>query len=248
MSYLVALCDGHGLKPTPTPGKRTPRIPQLGGRVIYENEFNRAVVKYLDAELKRCGFRTLLVAPTDYDTPLGERTRKANGAGAHLYVSCHYNAGGGEGLETFHYLWSAKGKRAAQMIHRHLMNSGVKRKDRGVKTANFHVLRETKMPAVLIEYGFMDDPGLDEAAQMLDPKVQKDFAVATAKGICEYFGVKYVPESQPKPEPQQDPKPMYRILADGKFVVDTAYVSKIIQAVKDAVNKQVKKIEVFQRD
>ncbi|MGX9708197.1 hypothetical protein [Laceyella tengchongensis] len=34
------------------------------------------------------------------------------------------------------------------------------------------------MPAVLIEYGFMDDPGLEEAAQMIDPKVQKAFAVA----------------------------------------------------------------------
>ncbi|MCF6135208.1 N-acetylmuramoyl-L-alanine amidase [Thermoactinomyces vulgaris] len=242
MSYLVALCDDHGLKPTPTPGKRTPRIPQLGGRVIYENEFNRAVVALLDKELERCSFRTLLVAPTDADTPLSERTRKANSAGAHLYVSCHYNAGGGEGLETFHYPRSTKSQKAAQIIHRHLMASGVKRKDRGVKTANFHVLRETRMPAVLIEYGFMDDPGLDEAAQMIDPKVQKDFAVATAKGICEYFGVRYVPETQPQP------KPMYRIFADGKFVVDTAYVSKITQAVEDAVNKQVKKIEMFQRD
>jgi hypothetical protein len=54
--------------------------------------------------------------------------------------------------------------------------------------------------------------------------------------------VRYVPETQPQP------KPMYRIFADGKFVVDTAYVSKITQAVEDAVNKQVKKIEMFQRD
>jgi N-acetylmuramoyl-L-alanine amidase len=237
MSYLIALDDGHGSQ---TPGKRTPSIAGIG--VIRENQFNKAVVNYLNQELKRCGFQTLLVAPTDEDTPLAARTSLANRKGADLYVSCHYNAGGGRGLETFHYPGSAKGKRAAQIIHRHLMNSGVKRMDRGVKTANFHVLRESKMPAVLIEYGFMDDPGLIEARQMIDPNVQKAFAVATAKGICEYFGVRYVEDKPAKP------KPMYRVMVDGKFVVDTAYVSKITTAVENAVNKEVKKIEVFIRD
>jgi N-acetylmuramoyl-L-alanine amidase len=239
MSYLVALCDGHGME---TPGKRTPAIPQLGGRIIKENEFNRAVVRLLDEELRRCGFRTLLVAPTDYDTPLATRTNLANSKGADLYVSCHYNAGGGEGLETFHYAASSKSQRAATLIHNQLMKCGVPRKNRGVKTANFHVLRETKMPAVLVEYGFRDDPGLEEAAQMINPQVQKAFAVATAKGICEYFGVNYIPETPAKP------KPMYRVMVDGKFVVDTAYVSKITAAVEQAVNKEAKEILIKIRD
>ncbi|MFC7441670.1 N-acetylmuramoyl-L-alanine amidase family protein [Laceyella putida] len=238
MSYLIALDDGHGMN---TPGKRTPRIPQLNGRVIKENEFNQAIVKFLDDELKRCGFKTLLVAPTDNDTPLSTRTRLANSKGADLYVSCHYNAGGGEGIETYHFKGSKAGKRAAEIIHKHV-KVAVPRKDRGVKTANFFVLRETSMPAVLIEYGFMDDPGLEEAAQMIDPQVQKAFAVATAKGICEYFGVSYAEDKPPKP------KPMYRITVDGKFVVDTAYEEKIKQAVEDAIRKEAKEIIVKQRD
>lgn len=239
LSQLIALDDGHGLQ---TSGKRTPPIPQLGRRVIRENEFNRGVVKFLDAELKRCGFRTLLVAPTDQDTPLEERTRKANGVGADLYVSCHYNAGGGEGLEIYHYPGSAKGRQVAQIFHRHLMASGVKRKDRGIKTANFHVLRETRMPAVLIEFGFMDDPGLEEAAQMIDPKVQKAFAVAVAKGICEYFGVKFVPEQPPKP------RPMYRVTVDGQFIVDTAFPAIIKEKVEEAVLAGKKEIVIKIRD
>lgn len=237
MSYLIALDDGHGSQ---TPGKRTPSIAGIG--VIQENQFNKAVVNYLNQELKRCGFQTLLVAPTDNDTPLATRTALANKNGADLYVSCHYNAGGGKGLETFHYPGSVKGKRAAQIIHRHLMNSGVKRNDRGVKTANFHVLRESKMPAVLIEYGFMDDPGLVEARQMIDPNVHKAFAVATAKGICEYFGVRYVEDKPAKP------KPMYRVTVNGKFVVDTAYVSKIVAAVEEAATKEAKEILIKFRD
>lgn len=240
MAYIVvALCDGHGMN---TPGKRTPPIPKLGGRVIRENEFNREVVKYLDIELKRCGFRTLLVAPTDEDTPLKTRTDRANAAGAHLYVSCHYNAGQGKGLETYHFPGSTKGKRAAQIIHRHLLASGVKRKDRGVKSADFFVLRKTTMPAVLIEFGFMDDPKLEEAAQMIDPKVQKAFAVATAKGICEYFGISYVPETPPKP------KPMYRVMVDGQIVIDTAYPAIIKENVEKAVIDGKKEVIVRMRD
>ncbi|MGX9708198.1 N-acetylmuramoyl-L-alanine amidase [Laceyella tengchongensis] len=93
-----------------TPGKRTPPIPQLNGRVIKENEFNRAIVRYLDDELKRCGFKTLLVAPTDNDTPLATRTGLSNKKRADLYVSCHYNAGGGEVIETYHYKGSSAGR------------------------------------------------------------------------------------------------------------------------------------------
>lgn len=236
MAYLVALDDGHGME---TAGKRTPPIPQLGGRVIRENEFNREVVKYLDIELKRCGFRTLLVSPTDDDTPLRVRTDRANDAGAHLYVSCHYNAGQGKGLETYHFPGSTKGKRAAQIIHRHLLASGVKRKDRGVKSADFFVLRKTTMPAVLIEFGFMDDPKLEEAAQMIDPKVQKAFAVAVAKGVCEYFQVPYVPEK---------PRPIYRVIIDGQVVVDTAYPAIIKENVEKAVCDGKKEVIVRMRD
>ena len=75
-----------------TAEKRTPAIPELGGRVIRENEFNREVVKYLDIELKRCGFKTLLVAPTDEDTPLSTRTNLANSRKADAFISIHYNA------------------------------------------------------------------------------------------------------------------------------------------------------------
>ncbi|TCS93133.1 N-acetylmuramoyl-L-alanine amidase family protein [Hazenella coriacea] len=207
MSYLIALDDGHGLFPTPTPGKRTPMVPEINRR-IYENEFNREVVKYLHQELIRCGFRTLLVAPTDEDVPLSTRTRLANQKGAHLYVSVHYNAGGGSGVETYHFPGSVQGAKAARTIHKYVIQ-GTKQRDRGVKTANFHVLRETKMPSVLIEYGFMDDPSLHEARLMLNVAFQQECARETAQGICEYFGIAY------KPPVNQKTKPFYDVVVNG---------------------------------
>ncbi|WP_044639727.1 N-acetylmuramoyl-L-alanine amidase [Risungbinella massiliensis] len=202
MAILIAIDDGHGQE---TSGKRTPAISALGGRVIRENEFNRKVADLLAIALQRCGFRTLFVAPGNADTPLSTRTATANRANAAAYISIHYNAGGGEGVETYHYPGSSSGKRLAEAIHWHV-KQGTPQKDRGVKSANFQVLRETKMPAALVEYGFMDDPGLDEARLMIDPKFIFESAEETAKGICDYFKVKYVePKSVTPPPPVTPP-------------------------------------------
>lgn len=193
--YLIALDDGHGMT---TAGKRTPSIPELGGRVIHENEFNREVVKYLDIELKRCGFNTLLVAPTDADTSLSARTNLANSKNADAYISIHYNAFDGkfddydpEGLSVHIYPKSVEGRKLAECVLKYL-KEGTSQKNRGIKENNFHVLRETKMVAILSENGFMDNKR--EALLMLNVDFQKEVAKEHAKGICDYFGVKYVEE------------------------------------------------------
>jgi N-acetylmuramoyl-L-alanine amidase len=237
MSYLIAIDDGHGQS---TSGKRTPNIAGVG--VIKENTFNRAVASLLNIELKRCGFRTLLVAPTDYDTPLGTRTALANRNNASAYISIHYNAGGGTGVETYHYPGSSSGKKLATLVHKYV-RGGTAQRDRGVKSANFQVLRETHMPACLVEYGFMDDPSRTEAKRMIDTNFQKECAVETAKGICEYFGVKYVPENPVIPV---DPPPFYDCVIDGadKATFSARDVDEILSKLKPLLLKQTEKIEL----
>ncbi|MBN2884236.1 MAG: N-acetylmuramoyl-L-alanine amidase [Clostridia bacterium] len=196
MAKLIALDDGHGMT---TPGKRTPPIPELNNRVIKENEFNRAVVALLDEELKRCGFNTLMVAPSDAETSLGARTNLANAKGADAYISIHYNAFDGkfdaydpEGISVHIYPGSTSGRKLGEAILKYLIQ-GTSQKNRGIVESNFHVLRETKMVAILSENGFMDNKR--EAMLMLDAAFQKEVAVEHAKGICDYFGVKYVAAS-----------------------------------------------------
>ncbi len=195
MNYLIALCDGHG---TLTAGKESPPIPELNNRIIKENEFNREVVKYLDIELKRCGFDTLLVAPTDEDTPLKTRVDLVNSKKADAYISIHYNAFDGrfndkdpEGLSVHVYPNNHNDRKLAECIHKYLIQ-GTPQVDRGIVESNFYVLREPKCPAVLTENGFMDNK--KEALRMLDVDYQKEVAIEHAKGICEFFNIEYIGE------------------------------------------------------
>jgi N-acetylmuramoyl-L-alanine amidase len=163
---------------------------------MHENEFNRAVADLLKVNLERCGFRTLMVAPGDSDVPLKQRTTTANKAKADFYISIHANAlngiwGNQQGVSTFHYPGSIQGKKAATMIHKYLIQ-GTSQKDRGVLSANFHVLRETKMPSVLVECAFMDN--LKEAQLLLTEAFRQECADDITKGICEIFGKEYVAE------------------------------------------------------
>src|SRR5690606_187652 len=169
-------------------------------------------------------------------------------AKADIYVSIHYNAGGGQGVETYHYPGSSKGRRLAQCIHGFVIK-GTSQKNRGVKSANFHVLRETKMPAVLIEFGFMDDPGLREARLMLNKAFQQECARETAQGICKYFGVPYKGTSTTPQQPKK-PAPMYDIYIDDepKDIYSTSYVNKLTDKVKELVQKGTDTIRIYRRD
>lgn len=87
------------------------------------------------------------------------------------------------------------------------------------------ILRQTNMPAILIEYGFMDYE--KEAKLMLDKKHQEKCAEAVAKAVCEYFGVTYVAKkSEVKntdEKPQVASKTKYlRIIADSVNIHSSA--------------------------
>lgn len=192
--YLIALDDGHGLG---TAGKRTPYIPSIG-RKIRENEFNEKVTLFLKLELERCGFRTLLTAPTDADTPLQARTDAANSMGADALVSNHYNAFDGkfdgpgkdaEGHSLHVYYNDAKDRKLAENIAKYL-KQGTKQVYRGIIEQNLHMTREFDGPAVLVENGFMDNER--EALLMINEDFQRETAREQALGVCDFFGVSYV--------------------------------------------------------
>lgn len=211
MAYKIAVSSGHGMK---TAGKRTPpllkdlyidgKLVRKKGQVIHEKEFNKPSSEYLMSALKRCGFEVLNVSPGEDDVTLARRVNQANNWGADLYIDKHYNAlsgsyfqGKAKGIVTIYNLGSKEGKSAAIIIQKELIkahggyNFGA-RADTDISGFSLYVLRNTKMPAILTESGFMDN--IEECNRMLDPVFQKLDGEATCKGICEYFKVKYVEE------------------------------------------------------
>lgn len=207
---LIALDDGHGMT---TAGKRTPFIPELG-RFIRENEFNREVVRFIDVHLKRNGFRTLLTAPTDADTPLATRVRLANSARADLLISIHFNAMDGifhgnskdaQGFSAHVHSLKYESAKFGRIALKHLAN-GTAQKNRGLVQQNLYMTRESKMPAVLLELGFMDYKR--EAMLMIDVDFQKECAEEIAMAVCEYYNVIYKQEANNVVVPVSAPKPI----------------------------------------
>jgi N-acetylmuramoyl-L-alanine amidase len=191
---LVILDDGHGLE---TLGKRTPKY--SNGIQIKENVFNHATKELLINELNKFNINTYDVSPERTDTSLKTRTDRANYKmnkkeyNYYIFISIHFNAIGSYwndnvgGIETYHYPGSEKGHILAKKVHNQLLK-GTDLKDRHVKSANFHVLRETKMPAILCECGFMSNH--IEANLMNNIRYQKECAREITSGIFDYFEIK----------------------------------------------------------
>ncbi|MBO8157794.1 MAG: N-acetylmuramoyl-L-alanine amidase [Bacillaceae bacterium] len=200
---LVFIDDGHGMN---TPGKRSPYISELKRR-IKENEFNSGVAKRLRDKLSRHDIQVYMTAPGDEDVPLRKRTDFANEVYREfqkkhgkdrvraIFVSIHYNAFDGtfkepnpSGISIYVYPGhlTREAGRLAEVLGKHLRKH-TRQQWRGIKEDNFHVLRETLMPAVLTENGFMDHP--EEARSMADEQFQEEVASELYSGICEYFGL-----------------------------------------------------------
>ncbi|WP_170006553.1 N-acetylmuramoyl-L-alanine amidase family protein [Bacillus fonticola] len=176
---------GHGAN---TPGKRAP------DGSLREFEFTSAVVEYTVEEMRRTytGVEHLLAHdPTGrVDVPLQERTDKANREQVDVYVSYHANAYGSDwnsvrGTETYVYTTRTREEvELAELVQRNLI-SDLGTVNRGVKSANFHVLRETNMPSILMEFEFMTNR---EALALLK---SEEFRRACARSVSGSLGEFY---------------------------------------------------------
>ncbi len=126
---------------------------------------------------------------------LSQRAEIANRFAAHLFISIHYNSSVNrkvEGSEVFYWRegsrFSTSGARLAQLISKRL--SKVIHVNRGIKGANFAVLKKTRMTAVLIEPEFISNPVKE--ASIKNRLFQARIARAIYLGVLDYFGMKEV--------------------------------------------------------
>ena len=153
---------------------------------IKESQYNLIYALELGNALKQLGFEVNYSRTTDIDVSLASRTVKANDWGADYFISVHFNSGGGVGIETFAFSAGGKGERLANAVQKGLIDF-TGNTNRGVKFASFQVLRDTSMPAILIEGGFVDS---DSDAQKIQTEdYRRKYIKGATKGICEVTGV-----------------------------------------------------------
>ncbi|MEB3752572.1 N-acetylmuramoyl-L-alanine amidase [Geobacillus icigianus] len=168
------------------------------------------------------GVSVQLSRTKDETVSLDERTERANRWGADLYVSIHVNAGGGTGYEDYIYYELSENSRTARIrdvLHEEVIRATGFR-DRGKKKANFHVLRETTMPAVLTENGFIDNE--EDAKKLADTEFLRTIARGHVNGLERALGLRKK-EGTPNNPPEQDPdepsvQRLTRVIVDGKQV------------------------------
>lgn len=124
----------------------------------YEKNDNLRMALAVGERLERCGINVIYTRKTDVFIPLLERSRISNNQNVDLFASFHRNSAtssAANGVETIVYTnASQKSQQAAQAVQDAIVNVGVQ-SNRGVKSANLSVLRETTAPALLIELGFI---------------------------------------------------------------------------------------------
>ncbi|MBC8632352.1 SH3 domain-containing protein [[Eubacterium] tenue] len=174
--YKVFVDPGHG-------GQDSGAV----GNGHYEDELNLEVAKKVAQKLIAKGIEVKMSRISDNFISLSERANMANQYAPDVFISIHQNSSdstSANGIETYYHTNKGDHRPYAQDIQTNAINeTGVR--SRGIKRANFAVLRETNMPAALFESGFITNP--TESANLSDPAYQDKLATGIANGIEKYL-------------------------------------------------------------
>ena len=177
--FFVVIDPGHG---GPDPGA-------IGIGGIRETDVVLEVSKLVKELLSEKGVKVRLTRKNEVELDLPPRVSFANNLDADVFVSIHANASRGKrrdinGLETF-YFRGWRGRLLAKRIQKQILRVSPGSPDRGVKQGRFYVIKNTKMPAVLVEIGFLT--GRLDARRLEKAAHRKRIAYAISKGILEYL-------------------------------------------------------------
>ena len=197
-SYTIYIDPGHGGVDSGA---------SYGG--VYEKNLALSVANKLKANLIQLGYQVLMTRTADYNVDFKtERSKMANQSNADLFISIHFNATGlassnTTGIETYWYQYDpeyqpkinaamhndptrlAESEILANQVQTSLI-SGTGAVNRGVRRDTFAVLRETAIPAILVELGFMDNPS--DLQKINQDSYQTKLANALAQGIDNWYG------------------------------------------------------------
>lgn len=170
-STVVVIDAGHG-------GYDRGGIP---GQRVAEKVMNLDVAQRLRSVLQSSGYRVVMTRDSDVFVPLGTRVAIANSYRNAIFVCIHFNSAtrsGASGIET--YFYSRESLALASAIH-YYVAGGAPSLNRGVRRRGYFVLRRTRIPAVLVECGFLTNPSEAQYAQ--SSAYRQKLAEEIARGI-----------------------------------------------------------------
>ena len=162
-----------------------------------EKKLCLSTARLVRKHLEQLGYHVVMTRQTDSFIPLPQRVEIAKQAQGNIFVSIHYNSSRNqepEGVEVFFYESSENQNRtfASKKLANSILTSVIQKTmatSRGVKKGNFHVIRETKMPAVLVEGGFISNE--KERALLKTHNYQDKIARGIADGVHHYFKTRW---------------------------------------------------------
>lgn len=177
MSKLICIDPGHSGKfdPGAVNGKYKEAIVTLG------------LSKKIAQRLKELGYRVVMTRDEDKALTLQQRCDIANKTKADIFISIHTNSSTNklaEGIETFKYPKSKH--KLAECIQNALVKNFPEEKNRGVKESQFYVLKNTKMPAVLCEVGFISHA--ETAEKLYSYSYQMKLSRVIVEGVQDFLG------------------------------------------------------------
>lgn len=180
--YKIMIDPGHG---GTDPGATGNGLREKDLTLRISEKIRTLLLQYENADVR-------MTRNSDQSLTLKQRSDMANSWNADFLLSVHINAGGGRGYEDYRHpnqsINSASG-RIQSAIHTAIMSGlqsfGVN--DRGIKSANFHMLRETNMPAILTENLFIDN--VNDARLLNNENVLDAMAQGHASGIASHFNL-----------------------------------------------------------
>lgn len=228
---VFALDAGHG-------GKDSGAV----GNGLQEKDIVLEVVKLAKSYIERnYNVDCRLTRSTDVFIPLAQRTSMTQSWGSECLVSVHVNSAANvqaNGFESFVYTTdgpNSKSVRLQNAVHDKLaelwVNAG--RRDRQKKKANFHMVREFKGAAVLVELGFIVNS--KDAALLKDQQFLKANAEALADGIAEYMGLDKKLRTKER---------VYSFAVDGKQIGAYAVPGNIVRQLEAAIESGKESIEI----
>ncbi len=161
---------------------------------VIEKIVNLKTSEYVAALLKKSGYEVQMTRKKDVFVSLADRVDMANRSKASLMVSIHFNAAQSkeaEGLEIFYYRdpiqqRKTSSKNLADAVMQKILDM-TKAKSRGVKSGNFCVIRDTTIPAILVEGGFLTNER--ELEKIRQDQYLKNLAQGIVDGIEAYLKV-----------------------------------------------------------